>query len=412
MREGWEMQKLDDVCKVIAGQSPKSQFYNEDKIGLPFYQGKKEFQKKYIGEPTKWTSKITKEAFEDDIIMSVRAPVGPVNFATQKCCIGRGLAAIRSSKLIDKDYCFFYLQSKEDELIGNSGAVFNSINKTQIGNIQIPIPPLPEQKQIVAILDKAFAAIDQAQSNIEKNIENAKELFQSKLNEIFSQAARPSGGKGEGDAQSLSKGWEEKSLGEVCEIKPPKKLAKEKLKETDLVSFVPMKYLEVNQLYFKSEETKTLKKVYSGYVYFQDGDVVLAKITPCFENGKLGIAKDLKNGIGFGSSEYIVYRTKDILLPEFLYFFLNREPFRIKGKSLMSGAVGHRRIQPEFYENELIGYPSITEQKKICSEIIDLQDELNSVETHYHQKLANLEDLKKSILQKAFSGALTVSNHD
>jgi type I restriction enzyme S subunit len=412
MREGWEMQKLDDVCKVIAGQSPKSQFYNEDKIGLPFYQGKKEFQKKYIGEPTKWTSKITKEAFEDDIIMSVRAPVGPVNFATQKCCIGRGLAAIRSSKLIDKDYCFFYLQSKEDELIGNSGAVFNSINKTQIGNIQIPIPPLPEQKQIVALLDKAFAGIDQAQANIEKNIENAKELFQSKLNEIFSQAARPSGGKGEGDAQSLSKGWEEKSLGEVCEIKPPKKLAKEKLKETDLVSFVPMKYLEVNQLYFKSEETKTLKKVYSGYVYFQDGDVVLAKITPCFENGKLGIAKDLKNGIGFGSSEYIVYRTKDILLPEFLYFFLNREPFRIKGKSLMSGAVGHRRIQPEFYENELIGYPSITEQKKICSEIIDLQDELNSVETHYHQKLANLEDLKKSILQKAFSGALTVSNHD
>ena len=141
MSEGWEIKKLGDVCEVIAGQSPKSQFYNEDKVGLPFYQGKKEFQKKYIGEPTKWTSKITKEALEDDILMSVRAPVGPVNFSTQKCCIGRGLAAIRSSELIDKDYCFYYLQSKEDELIGNSGAVFNSINKTQIGNIPIPIPP-------------------------------------------------------------------------------------------------------------------------------------------------------------------------------------------------------------------------------------------------------------------------------
>ena len=206
MSEGWEIKKLGDVCEVIAGQSPKSQFYNEDKVGLPFYQGKKEFQKKYIGEPTKWTSKITKEALEDDILMSVRAPVGPVNFSTQKCCIGRGLAAIRSSELIDKDYCFYYLQSKEDELIGNSGAVFNSINKTQIGNIPIPIPPLQEQKQIVAILDKAFAAIDQAQVNIERNIENAIELFQSKLNAIFN-PPKP----------EALEGWEKKTLGEICE---------------------------------------------------------------------------------------------------------------------------------------------------------------------------------------------------
>lgn len=194
---------------------------------------------------------------------------------------------------------------------------------------------------------------------------------------------------------------------EVCEIKPPKKLAKEELKGTDLVSFVPMKYLEVNQLYFNSDETRTLKKAYSGYVYFQERDVVLAKITPCFENGKLGIAKDLVNGIGFGSSEFVVYRTKDELLPEFLYFFLNRESFRIKGKSLMSGAVGHKRIQPEFYEKEIIGYPNTVEQENICSKIIDLQDELNSLANQYQEKLANLEDLKKSILQKAFAGALT-----
>ena len=111
------------------------------------------------------------------------------------------MAAIRASEKVDNNYLFYFLLKHESEIVGNIGAVFNSINKTQIGNIPIPLPPLPEQKQIVALLDQAFTAIDQAKANIEKNIANAKELFQSKLNEIFSQ-------KGDG--------WEEKTLMDVC----------------------------------------------------------------------------------------------------------------------------------------------------------------------------------------------------
>lgn len=82
--EGWEWKKLGEVCEVIPGQSPKSKFYNKKGDGLPFYQGKKEFKEKYIDGPKTWTTNITKEAQKDDILMSVRAPVGPVNFATQK----------------------------------------------------------------------------------------------------------------------------------------------------------------------------------------------------------------------------------------------------------------------------------------------------------------------------------------
>ena len=103
MKQGWEIKKLGDVCKVIAGQSPEGKFYNSEGKGMPFYQGKKEYGEKYIGDPTTWTTKITKEAEAEDILMSVRAPVGPVNFATQRICIGRGLAAIRSGKEIDKN---------------------------------------------------------------------------------------------------------------------------------------------------------------------------------------------------------------------------------------------------------------------------------------------------------------------
>jgi type I restriction enzyme S subunit len=92
----WDIKKLGEVCEVIAGQSPEGRYYNNKEEGLPFYQGKKEFTKKYIGKPKKWTTKVTKEALKDDILISVRAPVGPINYSTQKICIGRGLAAIRA----------------------------------------------------------------------------------------------------------------------------------------------------------------------------------------------------------------------------------------------------------------------------------------------------------------------------
>jgi restriction endonuclease S subunit len=138
----WEVRKLGDVCEVIAGQSPEGKFYNSEGNGLPFYQGKKEFSDKYIGKPTTWTTKTTKEAQKDDILMSVRAPVGPVNFSTQTICIGRGLAAIRAGKSADKEYIYNFLVKHENEIVHSAGAVFDSINKTQIESIEIP-PPDP-----------------------------------------------------------------------------------------------------------------------------------------------------------------------------------------------------------------------------------------------------------------------------
>ncbi|MBW2654779.1 MAG: restriction endonuclease subunit S, partial [Deltaproteobacteria bacterium] len=200
MKQGWEVKKLGEVCEVIAGQSPQGKYYNSEKKGLPFYQGKKEFTEKYIGKPTKWTSKTTKEAEATDILMSVRAPVGPINFSTQKICIGRGLAAIRASELIEREFLFNFLLKYENEIVGNTGAVFNSINKAQIKAIQIPFPPLPEQNRIVAILDKAFTAIAKAKANAEQNLKNAKELFESYLQTEFA-----------------NERWEKKTLNQISD---------------------------------------------------------------------------------------------------------------------------------------------------------------------------------------------------
>ncbi len=147
--EGIEWVELGEVAEVIAGQSPEGKYYNENGEGIPFYQGKTEFTKIYLGKPKKWTSKITKVAERNDILMSVRAPVGPVNIATEKICIGRGIASIRA-KGIDKMFLFYFLKSIEDKIRGGGGAVFDSINKKQIEELKIPLPPLEIQQKLVA----------------------------------------------------------------------------------------------------------------------------------------------------------------------------------------------------------------------------------------------------------------------
>ena len=130
----------------------------------------------------------------------------------------------------------------------------------------------------------------------------------------------------------MKESWEVKRLGEVCEIKPPKKQARDRLNDDDFVSFVPMEDLGVLTKNFIATKERPLKEVCGSYTYFSDNDVLLAKITPCFENGKIGIAQNLKNGIGFGSSEYIVFRSRSELIPDYLYYFLTRDQFRQDGK--------------------------------------------------------------------------------
>ena len=184
--EGWEEKTLGEVCKVIAGQSPEGKYYNKDEKGISFYQGKKEFGEKYIGEPTVWTTKVTKEAEANDVLMSVRAPVGPINFATQKICIGRGLAAIRGGKNIDNEFLYLFLLNNEKKIVSNQGAVFNSINKNQIESIQLLLPPLKEQQTIVKKLDALSAETKKLEAIYQQKINDLEELKKSLLQKAFS----------------------------------------------------------------------------------------------------------------------------------------------------------------------------------------------------------------------------------
>ena len=158
---GWIAASLSDFCHIKMGQAPPSSTYNYCGKGLPFLQGKSEFGSIYP-VPRKFCSSPLKIANSGDVLLSVRAPVGPTNIAKQKCCIGRGLAAIFPLGGVSNRFLLWALRLHELEL-GNSGvgSTFNAITKEQVVSIPINLPPLNEQYQIVEKIEALFEEIDQ-----------------------------------------------------------------------------------------------------------------------------------------------------------------------------------------------------------------------------------------------------------
>ncbi len=167
----------------------------------------------------------------------------------------------------------------------------------------------------------------------------------------------------------VSAKWPTVKLGEVCLINPPKTELSD-LESNLEVSFVPMSDINENQPNFDVKQTKLLKEAVKGYTYFRDEDVLLAKITPCFENGKSGIARNLKNGIGFGSTEFIVLRSdRKKIFPQLIYHYISSPVFLHKGEAHMTGSAGQQRVAVSFVENYEIPLPPLEVQEKIVAEL-------------------------------------------
>jgi type I restriction enzyme S subunit len=173
--DGWVWTTVGEACEVILGQSPPSSTYNTDGIGLPFYQGKAEFGDMYP-TPVKWCSEPKKIAEASDILISVRAPVGPTNLCREKSCIGRGLSAIRPRAGMSNLYFFYSLRGIEQDWQRKAtGTTFSAISGKVLREQEVPLAPLPEQRRIVAEietqftrLDAAVAALERAQANLRR----------------------------------------------------------------------------------------------------------------------------------------------------------------------------------------------------------------------------------------------------
>jgi type I restriction enzyme S subunit len=385
MREGWKNKNIEEISKILNGRTPKTkikEYWDGDIAWItPADLGKN--KSIYVSNTSR---KITKLGLEkssaklfpsNSIVLSTRAPIGHLAINTIEMSTNQGCRGIVPTKECDTKYLFYFLYSNV-ELLNNlgTGTTFKELSTKALATLSIPIPPLPEQKQIVAILDKAFAAIDQAKANIEKNIENVKELFQSKLNEIFSQ-------KGEG--------WDEKKLGEVCEYD------KSKHNGVDL-PYVGLEHIESNTGKYLGDDSPV--KVKSSTFRFTPNHVLYGRLRP-YLNKVL-----LPNFYGHCSSEIFPILPKENLNRKYLYYWLMSPNIVKKINATWTGA-----RMPRANMNEVINFriyiPSIKIQLKLADDLESINSRLTELEEKYSQKLTAIDLLKKSILQKAFSGELT-----
>lgn len=357
------IESIGAVCKVIAGQSPEGKNYNKEGNGLPFYQGKKDFGDVYINPPSVWTTQITKEATAGDILMSVRAPVGPVNIAVENICIGRGLAAIRASSRINKFYLFYYLLGIEDELIGNSGAIFNSINKTQIENISIPLPSLSIQEKIVEKIDAIFAEIDEAICAAEDCVKSAEALFQSYLREVF---------KANKNIDELS------NIGSFLKLEYGKGLDESDRAEDGA-------YFAYGANGVKAKTNKFL---------FDKPSIIVGRKGSA---GELSLVFDK-----FWPLDVTYYVTHDSDKTDLKYLY-----YGLLAQNLPQYAKG---VKPGINRNDVYALkmrlPSLIEQKKLALKLAQLSEKVSDLSTIYQNKIKSLDLMKKSILQQAFNSKL------
>ena len=177
----WEEKRLDEISHIFMGSSPKSEFYNEDGIGLPLLQGNADIKNRK-SVPRIFTSQITRECLPDDILLSVRAPVGAIASSNHHACIGRGIAAIRAKEDTTQVFLYQWLLNFEDKWDSFSqGSTFESVNSDDINNLKIKLPSLPEQQKIAAVLTTADQEIDNLRAQLNHLKQEKKALMQQLL---------------------------------------------------------------------------------------------------------------------------------------------------------------------------------------------------------------------------------------
>jgi len=278
------------------------------------------------------------------VVVSSRATIGRIGIAKTELATNQGFKniVVKDCDAVIPEYLAFALSGRKNEMLAMaSGATFKEISKTNFEKISIPLPPISVQRQIVDELESYQRIIDGARAVVD----NYKPTIPSNI------------------------GGELKPLNDIAVLRPSKNEVKS-LAEDTLVSFVPMADLNTHDISFEPKEEKPLNEVISGFTYFKDNDVLLAKITPCFENGKAGIARNLKNGVGFGSTEYIVIRANtDVVYPEWIFYHINSARFISQGKGHMTGTAGQRRVNIDYVQNYSIVVPKLEEQNRILDEI-------------------------------------------
>ncbi|MEZ4775424.1 MAG: restriction endonuclease subunit S [Bacteroidia bacterium] len=381
---GWEMVKLSDVADVIAGQSPESKFYNDKGEGIPFFQGKADFRLDYP-VVRYWCTQPTKIAKPKDILISVRAPVGPTNICDIEACIGRGLAAIRTGEELDYKYLYFYFKTIENKLASQgNGSTFSAITTSVIKDLQIPLPPLSTQKRIAEILDAADALRRKDQELLKKYDELAQAIFIDMFGDFSNKE-------------------QTKSLNELSEITNGV-TKNEKLQYSEMIETPYLRVANVQDGYLDLSEIKNIKVKLSDFKKYQlkRSDIL---ITEGGDPDKLGRGttwqEEIPNCI-FQNHLFRIRVTSEAIRPFYLAKLIGSK----YGKKYFLKAAKQTTGIATINSSQLKSFPAIVPpiEKQLEYEKISLRLEI--IKKNAVSNLFYSDSLFNSLLQKAFKGEL------
>jgi len=401
MKQGWEIKPLSEVCSLFTdGNWIESKDQSIEGIRLiqtgNIRQGEyfdKSDKARFISEETFIRLKCTEVLIGDILVSRLPEPVGRsciIPDIDAKMITAVDCTIIRANKHLFREFLRYYQLSNKyliDVDSRTTGTTRSRISRKNLGSIQIPIPPIDEQKRIVAKLDDCFAAIDKARANVEKNLNNAKELFQSQLNEIFSQ-------KGDG--------WVDKILDEIGEIQTgTTPSTKDKSNYGDFIPFVKPPHFKPDGSIDAGNSMLSESGLKIGRL-FPPNSVLMVCIGATI--GKTGFTET-----AVSSNQQINCLTpNENYYPKLLYYGLISPFVQKQVADIGRGAQATLPIiNKTKWQGLSINIPeSKSEQNKIVKQLDDLKSQTQSLESNYQQELDALEELKKSVLQKAFNGEL------
>lgn len=399
----WEVVRIKNKYSFQTGATPPTgneNYFDGDNIWVSIA----DMKEKVIADSKK---KISNKGIEvcsmsivpkGSLLYSFKLSVGNVAFAGDNLYTNEAIASFSPNT----GYLPFLYYTAQLFIVFNSNTNIygaNILNQELIKNAFVPYPPLSVQQSISSFLDTKCGEIDSLISIQEEMISELLAYKQSVITEAVTKGLdkkakmKNSGVEWIGD---IPEEWEVRRIKNICIMGPTDDYSH----PYESVGYAPMNTIRYGNINAGIIEKSKLS---SGLTYFADNDIVMAKVTPCFENGNIAIAKNLHNGCAYGSSELFVFRATNILT-EFLFYLLQNEKFKGLCCSTMTGTGGLKRVSPSFVYNSFIPLPPLPVQQAIATYLDEKTSQIDSLIALKQSKIESLKEYKKSIIYEYVTG--------
>jgi len=361
-------------------------------------------------------SRARRRARNGDVIIStvrtyLRAIV-PIADPEPNLVVSTGFVVIRPTGVLTSSFAAYTLRAPYfvDGVVARSvGVSYPGINPSDLVDLHIALPPPSEQKAIAAFLDRETVKVDEL---IVKK-ESLVALLVEKRAALISRAVTrgldpnvPFKDSGVPWLGEIPAHWSLMKTKYLCCVNPSKNEIRYIDRDLE-VSFVPMEKI-TNHRAMLLDSTKEIREVWNGYTYFVNGDVLVAKITPCFENGKGALCEGLYNGMGFGTTELHVLRPGINISGDYLFYVTNATYVRERGVAFMFGTAGQKRIPADYFAGLLLPLPRIDEQKEIVAFLDRETSKIDALVAKVRDGIELLKEYRTALISATVTGKIDV----